>query len=75
MDIQPDCMILEGCRNTSIRHIDLSDNTNVKGIACNLLSLNLSRNSIVAPFTYPMSSNDLNYLNLSYNKISIDQLK
>ena len=75
MDIQPDCMILESCRNTSLRHIDLSDNTNVKGIAPSLLSLNLSRNSIVIPFTYPMLPNDLNYLNFSYNKIPIYQLK
>ncbi len=54
MDIQPDCLIIENCRNTTVKHLDISDNTNVKGNCHTLLSLNLTRNAITAPFSYPM---------------------
>lgn len=57
MDIQPDCLIIESCKNTTVKHLDLSDNTNVKGNCHTLLSLNLTRNKITVPFTYPMLPN------------------
>ena len=49
--------------------MDLSDNSHVKGISPSLLSLNLARNSISAPFELPMTPCLLQSLNLSYNKI------
>jgi hypothetical protein len=69
MDIQPDCQIIENCRNTAIRHLDLSDNTSVKGICPSLLSLRLARNAITLPFSYPMLPNELLLLNLAHNPI------
>jgi hypothetical protein len=60
---------MELCRGTNLKHLDISDNTNVKGICSTLLSLNLSKNGIVSPFELPLPPCQLQNLNLSYNKI------
>lgn len=60
---------MEKCKNSNLQHLDLSDNTNVKGICPSLLSLNLSRNLLSMPFDLPLPSCQLQSLNLSYNKI------
>jgi hypothetical protein len=75
MDIQPDSLIIENCRNSSVKHLDLSSNTNVKGSCPTLLSLSLARNAIAVPFTYPMLPNDLQTLNLSHNRIPNSQFR
>lgn len=75
MDIQPDSLIIETCRNSNVKHLDLSDNTGVKGISPTLLSLKLSRNAITIPFSYPMLPNELHLLDLSYNKIPYSHFK
>lgn len=69
IEIRPDSQILESARGTSLKHIDLSDNGNVSGICPTILSLNLSHNGITSPFSFPMTSNELEYLNISSNKI------
>lgn len=60
---------MERIRNTNLQHLDLSDNTNVRGINPSLLSLNLSRNNISSPFDVPLPPCQLQSLNISYNKI------
>lgn len=58
-----------------LKHLDLSDNNSVRGISPNLLSLNLSRNNISAPFDLPLTPCLVQSLNLSYNKIPFYQFK
>ena len=69
VEIQPDNSIMERARNTNLKHLDLSDNTNVRGINPSLLSLNLSRNGLSSPFDTPLPPCQLQSLNISYNKI------
>lgn len=58
-----------------MKRIDLSDNTNVRGICPTLKSLNLSKNGITVPFDQPIVPSELEHLNLSYNKIPYYQFK
>lgn len=69
IEINPNNGILENSKNAALKVIDLSDNTNVKGISTTIKSLNLSRNNITIPFSLPLTACELQYLNLSYNKI------
>lgn len=66
---------MQNCRNTSLKKLDLSDNTNVRGVCPTLYSLNLSKNGISAPFDFPLAPLELQYLNLSYNKIPFYHFK
>ena len=52
-----------------LKHLDLSDNTAVKGISPSLISLNLAKNNISIPFELPLAPCLVQVLNLSYNKI------
>ena len=60
---------MESVKSSSLKHLDLSDNTNVRGINPTLLSLNLSKNSINTPFDLPIPPCQHQSSNLSYNKI------
>jgi len=66
---------MENAKNTSLKKLDLSDNTNVRGVCSTLVSLNLSRNGISAPFDFPLVPLELQYLNISYNKIPFYHFK
>lgn len=69
IEINPENGIFEACKSASLKHLDLSDNSNVKGISPSLISLNLARNNITTPFDLPLTPCLLQSLNLSHNKI------